>query len=208
MITLYTWGTPNGRKPIIMLEELGLSYQVRPVDISEGQQHSPDFLEISPNNKIPAMIDDEAEGGRLPLFESGAILTYLAERHGTLLAPSGAARYRALQWLFWQIGGLGPMAGQLGFFAKKGDALPLQHFTAEVQRLFGVMERGLAKAPYLAGAEYSIADIASYPWTRGVIEHLPALADTLAADKPALGHWLERVGSRPAVQRGMAWKPG
>ncbi len=111
MITLYTWTTPNGRKPSILLEELGVPYRVRPVNIGKGEQFAPEFLEVSPNNKIPAIVDDEAEGGPLPLFESGAILTYLADRHGRFLAPSGPARWKALEWTFWQVGGLGPMLG-------------------------------------------------------------------------------------------------
>lgn len=207
MITLLTWPTPNGRKPIIMLEELEVPYQVVPVNIAAGEQFRPEFLGISPNNKIPAMVDDGADGGSLTLFESGAILTYLAERYGKLLAPSGHTRYRTLQWLYWQIGGLGPMAGQLGFFAKKDDPLALQHFTAEVQRLFNVLDSGLGSEPYLAGQAYSIADIATYTWTLAMIEHQPKAVAELAALKPALREWLKRVGNRPAVQRGMAWKP-
>jgi len=207
MITLYTWGTPNGRKPIIMLEELAQPYRIAPVNISEGKQFSPDFLALSPNNKIPALVDDEAEGGELPLFESGAILTYLAEKHGRLLAASGHARYRALEWLYWQIGGLGPMAGQLGFFARKDEALPKEHFAAEVQRLLNVLERGLDGKNYLAGDAFSIADIACYTWTRALAEHQPDTAGELVKQKRVLSGWLERVGSRPAVQRGMAWKP-
>jgi GST-like protein len=207
MITLYTWGTPNGRKPIIMLEELELPYRIEPVNIVEHEQFKPDFLAISPNNKIPAIVDDDAEGGQLALFESGAILTYLAERHGKLLARSGHARYQALEWLYWQIGGLGPMAGQLGFFAKKDDALPKEHFTAEVQRLFTVLERQLGKNAYLAGDEFSIADIATYTWTSAVKEHSAEVFGEFIRQKAALSGWLERVGKRPAVQRGMAWKP-
>lgn len=207
MITLLTWSTPNGRKPIIMLEELEVPYQVVPVNIKEGEQFRPEFLGISPNNKIPAMVDDGAEGGSLSLFESGAILTYLAERYGKLLPPSGHTRYRALQWLYWQIGGLGPMAGQLGYFAKKDDAMPKEHFTAEVQRLFKVLDSGLGSNPYLAGEEYTIADIATYTWTLAMVEHQPQAVAELVAQKTALREWLKRVGNRPAVQRGMAWKP-
>ncbi len=207
MITLLTWSTPNGRKPIIMLEELEVPYQVVPVNIKEGEQFRPEFLGISPNNKIPAMVDDGAEGGSLSLFESGAILTYLAERYGKLLPPSGHVRYRALQWLYWQIGGLGPMAGQLGYFAKKDDAMPKEHFAAEVRRLFNVLDSGLGSNPYLAGDEYTIADIATYTWTLAMVEHQPQAVAGLVAQKPALREWLKRVGNRPAVQRGMAWKP-
>jgi len=207
MITLYTWSTPNGRKPIIMLEELEVAYRVEPVNIKKHEQFKPEFLAISPNNKIPAMVDDGAEGGALPLFESGAILTYLAEKYGKLLARSGSARYKALEWLYWQIGGLGPMAGQLGFFSKKDDALPKEHFTAEVQRLLNVLERGLGHKPYLAGDEFSIADIATYTWTQAMVEHQPETVGELVKQKHAISDWLARVSSRPAVQRGMAWKP-
>jgi len=207
MITLLTWSTPNGRKPIIMLEELDVPYQVVPVNIKAGEQFRPEFLGISPNNKIPAMVDDGAAGGSLSLFESGAILTYLAERYGKLLAPSGHVRYRALQWLYWQIGGLGPMAGQLGFFSRKDNAMAKEHFAAEVRRLFNVLDSGLGSNPYLAGDDYSIADIATYTWALAMVEHQPQAVAELVASKAALREWLKRVGNRPAVQRGMAWKP-
>ncbi len=206
MITLYTWTTPNGRKISIALEELGLPYQVRTVDIGRGEQFAPDFLKISPNNKIPAIVDDEAEGGPLPVFESGAILTYLADKSGRLLAPSGPARYKALEWLHWQIGGLGPMLGQLGFFAvRSADKSPLaiERFTQEADRLLGVMDRRLAEQPYLAGEDYSIADIAAYPWTVAASTFLGTVLAESLAGKPALQRWLEQLGRRPAVIRGM-----
>jgi len=190
-----------------MLEELELDYRVEPVNITQHEQFKPDFLALSPNNKIPAMVDDEAEGGALSLFESGAILTYLGEKHGKLLAKSGHARYKALEWLYWQIGGLGPMAGQLGFFAKKDDALPKEHFMAEVQRLLNVLDLGLGQNPYLAGDEFSIADIATYTWTHAVVEHMPDAVGELVKKKASISDWLARVGERPTVQRGMAWKP-
>lgn len=207
MIILHTWTTPNGRKASIMLEETGLSYEVRPVNIGKNEQFSPDFLAISPNNKIPAIVDKEADDGPLTLFESGAILTYLAEKSGRFLAPSGPARYKALEWVYWQVGGQGPMLGQLGFFARRSDEkapLAIQRFTDEADRLLRVMERRLAEVPYLAGAEYTIADIAAYPWTVAATTFLKdVLADSLAT-KPALHRWLQVVGERPAVQRGMA----
>ena len=208
MITVYTWKTPNGRKIPIMLEELGLPYEVRPVDIGKDEQFAPDFLRISPNNKIPAIVDDEADGDGTPLaiFESGAILTYLAEKTGRFLAPSGPPRYRALEWLYWQVGGLAPMLGQLGFFAvrsKEKAPLAIDRFTEEADRLLGVMDRRLSEARYLAGEEYGIADIATYPWTVAATTHLKEpLAGSLAA-KPSIQRWLEEVGRRPAVQRGM-----
>jgi GSH-dependent disulfide-bond oxidoreductase len=208
MITVYTWKTPNGRKIPIMLEEVGLPYEVRPVNIGKDEQFAPDFLRISPNNKIPAIVDDEGgeNGEPLAIFESGAILTYLAEKTGRFLAPSGPQRYRALEWLYWQVGGLAPMLGQLGFFAVRSDEkapLAIRRFTEEADRLLGVMERRLADAPYLAGDDYTIADIATYPWTVAATTFLKeALAESLA-DKPSVHAWLERVGERPAVQRGM-----
>jgi GSH-dependent disulfide-bond oxidoreductase len=206
MITLYTWTTPNGRKISIMLEELGLPYQVHPVNIGKNEQFAPDFLAIAPNNKIPAIVDDGAEGGPLSIFESGAILTYLAEKSGRFLAPSGPARYKALEWLYWQVGGQGPMLGQLGFFAVRSDEkapLAIKRFTEEADRLLGVMDRRLAEAPYLAGDDYSIADIAVYPWMVAATTFLKdVLAESLAT-KPGIQRWLKSVGDRPAVQRGM-----
>jgi GST-like protein len=206
MITLYTWTTPNGRKVSIMLEELGLAYTVRPVNLGKDEQFQSAFLAIAPNNKIPAIVDDAAPGGPLALFESGAILTYLAEQHGRFLEPSGPARYRALQWLNWQMGGLGPMLGQLGFFTRAQEKLPsaIERYTNEAGRLLNVMERRLAEVPYLAGTEYSIADIAAYPWAYAATNTLAApLAESLA-EKPRLYDWLARIAARPAVQRGMA----
>jgi GST-like protein len=208
MITLYTWKTPNGRKPAIMLEEIGDPYDVVGVDISKNEQFAPDFLAIAPNNKIPAIVDDDAFGGqRLSVFESGAILTYLAEKSGRLLAVTGPQRFAALEWLHWQIGGLGPMLGQLGFYALRSEEkvpLPIQRFTEEAERLIGVMERRLSATPYLAGAEYSIADIACYPWIAAASQMMtPVLGETFKKAK-AIDEWLERVGTRPAVVRGMA----
>ena len=207
MIRLYTWTTPNGRKVSIALEELGLPYTVHPVDIGKDEQFSPEFLAVAPNNKIPAIVDEDAPGGPLSLFESGAILIYLAETTGRLLAPSGPARYAALEWLNWQMGGLGPMLGQLGFFAVRCPEkapLAIERFTTEGGRLLAVMERRLAEAPFLAGDAYSIADIACYGWTLAATTFLKdALGDHLV-DKPSIDRWLRAVGERPAVQRGMA----
>ena len=209
MIHLYTWSTPNGRKVSIMLEEIGTPYEVHAIDISKDEQFAPDFLRISPNNKIPAIVDDgvvdPATGAPLTIFESGAILTYLAESSGQFLAPSGPERFKALEWLHWQIGGLGPMLGQLGFFTRAKEKTPaaIERYTKEADRLLGVMERRLADVPYLAGRNYSIADIACYAWTLGATTALKEpLAESLR-DKPALDRWLAAVGSRPAVQRGM-----
>lgn len=204
MITLHTWTTPNGRKPVIMLEELGLPYRIVPVNIGKDEQFRPEFLAISPNNKIPAMVDDEA--GPLALFESGAILTYLAEKSGRLLAPSGPERYQALQWLYWQIGGLGPMLGQLGYFSKQDDAFATERFVKEADRLLAVLDRQLDSSSYLAGENYTIADIACYTWTQAAATRMKAVLAEQLDNKPALQRWLSLVGARPAVQRGMAWK--
>ena len=206
MITLYTWTTPNGRKVPIMLEELGWQYEVRTVNLGKDEQHAPDFLKISPNNKIPAIVDHDAEGGPLSIFESGAILTYLAEKSGRLLAPAGPDRYTALAWLQWQIGSLGPMLGQLGYFAKRAEEqtpAAIARFTEECERLLGVMERRLAESAYLGGNAYSIADIAAYPWTVAATTFLQEPLARGLADKEAIRRWLQVVGERPAVQRGM-----
>lgn len=206
MITLYTYTTPNGRKISIMLEELGIEYQVKVIDISKDEQFDPGFLAISPNNKIPAIVDDKAPDGPLSLFESGAILTYLAERHGRFLASRGDERFQTLQWLYWQVGGLGPMLGQLGHFGKYAEEkmpYPIKRFTDESDRLLGVMERQLSTHPFLAGDKYSIADIAAYPWTVTATDLLKDFIGDSLAQKPALQAWLHTVGARPAVQRGM-----
>ena len=207
MITLHTWTTPNGRKVPIMLEELGWPYEVRTVDLSKNEQHAPDFLKISPNNKIPAIVDHDAEGGPLAIFESGAILTYLAEKSGRFLAASGPERYKALEWLHWQIGSLGPMLGQLGYFAKRAEEktpAAIARFTEEGERLLGVMERRLKESAYLGGETYSIADIAAYPWTLAATTFLQEPLARALQDKEAIRRWLQMVGERPAVQRGMA----
>jgi GST-like protein len=206
MITLYTWTTPNGRKVPIMLEELGWPYQVHGINLGKNEQFTPDFLKISPNNKIPAIVDHDAAGGPLSIFESGAILTYLAEKSGQFLAPSGPERYRAMEWLHWQIGSLGPMLGQLGYFAKRADEktpAAIARFTEEGERLLGVIERQLAQSPYLAGNAYSIADIAAYPWMLAATTFLKEPLAQGLADKPAIQRWLQELGARPAVQRGM-----
>ncbi len=206
MITLYTWKTPNGRKPAIMLEEVGLPYAVKPVDITADAQFDPAFLAISPNNKIPAIVDADAPGGEQAVFESGAILTYLAARTGRLLPASGPAHWATLEWLHWSIGGLGPMLGQLNFFAVRSDEkapLAIDRFTKEGKRLLGVLEKRLATVSYVAGAEYSIADIVSYPWVHEAEAKMGSvLGDTFAAS-PAIRDWMARLGQRPAVARGM-----
>jgi GST-like protein len=206
MINLYTWATPNGRKISIMLEELGLDYAVSPVDLGKQEQFSAHFSAISPNHKIPAIIDTEPGQDPIVIFESGAILTYLAEKYGKFLAPHGQARYTAFEWLHWQTSGLGPMLGQLGFFAVRSQEkapLAITRFTEEADRLLTVMDKQLQSHTYLAGDEYSIADIASYAWTLAATTYLKDVLKDSLATKPALQRWLNMVGERPAVQRGM-----
>ncbi|PZU09093.1 glutathione S-transferase N-terminal domain-containing protein [Sphingomonas sp.] len=209
-LIVLNWPTPNGRKVFIMLEELGVSYETRFVNIDRNEQFDPQFLAVSPNNKIPALIDAEAEGAPIQIFESGAILIYLAEKYGRFLARSGQARAAAQAWSFWQVGGLGPMMGQVGFFAfyaKERVPLAIERYTGEVGRLLGVLETRLAKAPYLAGDAYSIADMCIYPWVVGAYTRAKEVLAAQIADKPAISRWLEAVGSRPAVMRAMAIEP-
>ena len=205
MIDLYTWKTPNGRKISIMLEETGLAYDVRPVDLGKNEQKEPGFLAVSPNGKIPGIVDHDAEGGPLALFESGATLTYLADKHGSLLAPTGAARYLAMSWTYWQAGGLGPMLGQLGFFSRQQEPnrAAIERYSTESGRLLHVLEDRLSASPFLAGDAYSIADIAAYPWVFGARSMLGQALPEDARELAATTAWLEKIGARPAVQRGM-----
>ncbi len=199
MIELFYFPSPNGMKVAIMLEECGFDYEVVPVDIGRGEQFAPDFLRISPNNKIPALIDHSGPDGPIALFESGAILLYLAEKAGRLAGGTMKDRFEVLQWLFWQVGGLGPMAGQAHHFrafAPERVDYGIRRYTDEVNRLYGVMERRLAEAEFLAGA-YSIADIACWPW---VVPHERQGQDL--ASFPSVQRWFETVRARPAVQRG------
>ncbi len=203
MISLYYWPTPNGHKIMIFLEETALPYRIVPVDIGKGEQFKPDFLVISPNNRMPAIVDDDPtdQAGPLSLFESGAILVYLAEKTGRFLAGETRARLDALQWLFWQVGGLGPMAGQNHHFARYSpQRIPyaIDRYVNETNRLYGVLERRLAQAPFVAG-EYSIADMAIYPW---IVPH-EAQGQNLS-DFPNLQRWFETVAARPAVRRAYA----
>jgi len=203
MIDLYTWKTPNGRKVSIMLEELGLPYRVHPIDITKGEQFQPWFLKIAPNNRIPAIVDPDGPDGKpLALFESGAILIYLAEKSKSPLLPA-AARGRAvtIQWLMWQMGGVGPMFGQAHHFlrsAKEDVPYGKKRYADEARRLYGVMDRRLGEAPFLAGDAYSIADIATYPWVARHEWHLVDLKDF-----PNVRRWFEGIGKRPAVVKGM-----
>ncbi|WP_338870864.1 glutathione S-transferase family protein [Myxococcus stipitatus] len=202
MIDLYTFPTPNGRKVSIALEELGLPYTVKTVDITQGEQFKPEFLAINPNNKIPAIVDSEGPDGRpITVFESGAILMYLAEKTGRLIPSSLRGKTEVTQWLMFQMGGVGPMFGQFNHFHRfLSTRIPyaVERYTQESKRLIGVLDGQLGKGDYVAGA-YSIADIALYPWVRGTRDYAPDLFHG-ARNVP---QWLERVGSRPAVQRGM-----
>lgn len=202
MIDLYTWPTPNGHKAAIMLEETGLDYRVHPVDIANGEQFAPDYLAINPNGKIPAIVDrDGPGGGPFAIFESGAILIYLAEKTGKLLAPEPRRRSLAIQWLMLQVGGIGPMFGQAQHFRRFApQPLPyaIERYSKEAARLYGVLDNRLAASAFLAGEEYSIADIASYPW---VTRH--DWQGVNLADFPNVGRWAEAIGARPAVARGM-----
>lgn len=206
MIDLYYWPTPNGWKITIMLEECGLPYRLIPVNIGKGDQFKPEFLAISPNNRMPAIVDAEVAGGPLSVFESGAILVYLAEKSGRYMPREARGRFDCLQWLFWQMGGLGPMAGQLGHFmnyAQEKIPYAIERYKNEYNRLLGVMERRLADRPFLAG-EYSIADMACWPWVRSH-ERLQQPLD----DFPQLKAWFDTIGERPAVQKaitiGLDW---
>ncbi len=207
MITLYTWKTPNGRKPAIMLEEIGLPYLTKGVDISADAQFDPAFLAIAPNNKIPAIVDGDAPGGEQAVFESGAILTYLAHKSGLLLPAAGPAHWATLQWLHWSIGGLGPMLGQLNFFAVRSDdkaPLAIDRFIGEGKRLLGVLEKRLTAVPFVAGDEYSIADIVSYPWVHEADATMASVLGDSFAASPAIRDWMARLRQRPAVAKGMA----
>ncbi|CAP44070.1 glutathione S-transferase family protein [Bordetella petrii] len=202
MIKLYTWATPNGRKISIALEELGLAYEVVPVDLSKDEQLAPDFLQLNPNNKIPVIEDSEGPGGRpFVLFESGAILIYLAEKTGRLLPMDAAQRFLAFQWLMFQMGGIGPMFGQTHHFRRfaSGETYSLNRFTKETHRLYRVLDRQLEAHHYVAGSNYGIADIAVYPWVDRFELH-----DISLESFPNVKRWFEELHARPAVVRGMS----
>jgi GST-like protein len=202
MIDVYSWPTPNGHKLHIMLEETGLPYQVHPIDINAGDQFEPHFLAMSPNNRIPAIVDpDGPDGQPISLFESGAILIYLAEKTGRFLPSEARARYTVLQWLMWQMGNIGPMLGQAHHFrayAEEPQPYPIGRYTNEAKRLYGVADRQLAENAFLAGEDYTIADIATFPWTRS---HERQGIDL--ADFPNVKRWFDEIAGRPAVERGV-----
>jgi len=202
VIDLYTWSTPNGRKVSIMLEECALPYRVHPINIGKGEQFTPEFLALNPNNRIPAIVDSEGPDGKpLPLFESGAILIYLAEKTGKLMPRDPRTRLICLQWLMFQMGGVGPMFGQAHHFlrsAKEQVPYGIKRYTDETRRLYGVLQKRLSDAEYLAD-EYSIADIATFPWVARFGWHKVDLADF-----PAVKRWFDQINARPAVRKGMA----
>ena len=204
MIDLHYWTTPNGHKISLFLEESGLAYKVFPVNIGKNEQFEPDFLKISPNNRIPAIVDhDPADGGApLSLFESGAILLYLAEKTGRFIPSDLRGRQEVSQWLFWQMGGLGPMAGQnhhFNRFAKEKIPYAIERYVNETARLYGVLDKRLADRDFVAGSDYSIADMAIYPW---IVPHTYQQQDL--NDFPHLKRWFESIANRDATKRAYA----
>jgi GST-like protein len=200
MIQLYTWGTPNGKKVSIMLEEIGMPYEVHPINLGQGDQLKPDYLAINPNNKIPSIVDTDGPDGKpLTLFESGAILMYLAEKSGKLWPADMRQRYLVIQWLMFQMGGVGPMFGQANYFFRLEEKVPyaIERYHKEALRLYGVLEKALTQNEYLA-REYSIADIATYPWVwRHEMHHVKL------EEFPNVKRWYDKISERPAVKRGM-----
>ncbi|MFB3304387.1 glutathione S-transferase N-terminal domain-containing protein [Pseudomonas sp. AMR01] len=201
MIDLYYWTTPNGHKVSLFLEEAGLPYEVHPINIGQGDQFKPDFLKIAPNNRIPAIVDHNPTDGGAPisLFESGAILLYLAEKTGQFIPKDLRGRQEALQWLFWQMGGLGPMAGQnhhFSQFAPEKIPYAIKRYVEETARLYGVLDRRLAGRPFVAGEDYSIADMAIYPW---IVSH--KWQSQRLEDFPHVQRWFNSIKERPATVR-------
>lgn len=206
MIDVYSWATPNGHKVHIMLEEcgfrLGRDWRAIPINIGSGDQFKPEFLRISPNNKIPALVDPHGPDGKpISVFESGAILVYLASKTGRFLPKTDRAKFKALEWLMFQMGGVGPMLGQnhhFRLYAPEKIEYAIQRYTSEARRLYGVIDRRLAESKFLAGAQYSIADMATFPWLRNWHNQGVDLQDY-----PHLKKWFDGIAARPAVQRGV-----
>ena len=202
MIEVYSWATPNGHKVHVMLEECGLAYRAIPIDIGSGAQFGPEFLAISPNNKIPAIVDpDGPDGEPISIFESGAILMYLAAKTGRFLPADLRGRYRTLEWLMFQMGGLGPMLGQAHHFrmyAPEKIPYAIDRYSNEAKRLYGVLDKRLQSSEYVAADEYTIADIAIFPWLRSWQNQ-----GIDWGDYPTLKAWFDRIAARPAVQRGV-----
>ena len=202
MIDVYSWATPNGHKIHILLEECGLSYRAHPIDIGKGDQFATEFLAISPNNKIPAMTDSDGPDGKpISLFESGAMMIYLAGKTGKFLGKTDRERFDTLQWLMFQMGGVGPMLGQCHHFriyAPEKIDYAINRYTNEAKRLYGVMDKQLAKSAFIAGKSYTIADMAIWPWLRNWKNQGVEMGDY-----PHLSKWFDLIGQRPAVQRGV-----
>jgi len=202
-IDLYTWSTPNGRKVSILLEELGVPYKTHAIDISKNDQFAPSFVEINPNSKIPAIVDNDGPDGKpFSVFESGAILIYLAEKFGKFLPKDARGRSVTLQWLMFQMGGFGPMLGQAHHFMKFAPVkveYGIERYGKEAKRLYGVLDKHLATNTYLAGDEYTIADMATYPWAARHEYHQVDLAAF-----PNVKRWYDAIGARPTVKKGMA----
>jgi len=207
MIDLYAWTTPNGQKALILVEELEIEHELHWINIGKDEQKTPAYLAINPNNKIPAIVDRDGPGGQpLAVFESGAIATYLADKTGRLLAPSGADRYRALEWMFFNVGGPGPMLGQLGYFtrfAKEKVPHAIERFETEAHRLMGVLDRRLGESRYLVGDTFTVADIINFTWPRAARTFL----GLDLAKYANLTRWIDEIDARPAVQRALARKP-
>lgn len=205
MIDFHTWTTPNGRKVAIMLEETGLPYEVHTVNIGKNEQFAPEFLKISPNNRIPAIVDRDADSGPVSIFESGAILIYLAEKTGKFLAPKGEQRAKTLEWLMWQMGGVGPMLGQANHFLNAApEKIPyaINRYLDESVRLLKVLDKRLGEAAFMGG-DYSIADMATYPWVKAAFPLIAQARPEALGECANIQRWLDAVGARPAVQRGM-----
>lgn len=214
MIDLYSLGTPNGQKISVALEEMGLAYRTHRIDLMKGDQLQDSFAKINPNRKIPAIVDQDGPGGEpLTIFESGAILIYLAEKSGQFLSTDPRLRSETLQWLFFQVGGVGPMFGQFGFFSvyvkdRCDHPFPKQRYAAETKRLLGVLEERLSGRAFLVADAYSIADMATVPWVRALSVFYKADAELDLASFPHVMAWVERVLSRPLTAKGMAVLPG
>ncbi|MDP2123918.1 MAG: glutathione S-transferase N-terminal domain-containing protein [Parvibaculum sp.] len=206
MIDLYTAKTPNGRKIAIMLEECGLDYRPIMIDIGKGEQFSAAFIRVNPNSKIPAIVDHDGDGGPVTVFESGAILDYLAARTGRFMPAGAAARAACMSWLFWQAANVGPMFGQANHFGNVApEKLPyaMERFSGEAARLIALTDRELSTRPFLAG-DYSVADMAAYPWMKVALDGIVKARPEIAGEGKHIRRWLADIGSRPAVERGMA----
>jgi len=206
LIDFYTWTTPNGRKISVMLEECGLEYTTHAVNLQKEEQFKPEFLAIAPNNKIPAIVDHDAPGGPVSIFESGAILLHLAEKSGKFLPASGPERAKVLEWLFWQMGGIGPIMGQAGHFTTQApEQVPyaIDRFISESARLIKVLDTQLSKTEFMAG-EYSIADMATYPWVILGFDLIKSAKPDVIGEGENVARWIRMIGERPAVIKGMA----